>query len=849
MNIRLGLRSKLITLFVLIKVLPLIGLAYLAWHGVGLLGVSLSQTTDYLVEDVKKTVGEMSNYFVKESVKALDDRAREELERLTTDTAQAVADFLYDRDSDILAAAALFPNEQQYQAFLETRRRPVNEIGIWELTENGQRWVSHEKSKLVSSLAVSHNAENWQNFNARPPELVSRGLTTPLYYELTYVDLQGHELIKASQGDVLPKGLRDVSQKANTWSRAETYFSALKLLKPGEIYVSEVIGPHVPSRVIGIVTPKTSKEAGVSFEPEKEAFAGQENPRGRQFQGIVRWATPVVKNGVIAGYVTMALNHDHIRRFTDHITPTSQRYISVPDPNSGNYAFMWDYKDRNIAHPRHYSIMGFDPKTGEYSTPWLDETTYKHWKDSKRPLSEFLQTIRPFENQSRNRKPASELTKAGLLGLDCRYLNFAPQCQGWHELTQYGGSGSFLIQWSGVWKRTTAAAIPYFTGQYANSPRGFGYITIGANIEDFHAPAKASVDLMDQALWQFGERMKGKQQELQNTIISSVSSTAAELLGSTILMLIVVVMIAIWLASLLTRRIINLVDGLARIEAGDFSFRFELAANDELRLLNRSLNNMADSVQMALLQSEKARMQAEENSQMKSEFVANVSHELRTPLNGILGFSQIISEDAKDIETREYAQVIHQSGQHLLAVVNDMLDVAKIEAGHITLEPLHTDIRTLLNELIQLHGHNAQQKGLKLRVDMSERLPGHVYIDPKRLRQVINNLLHNAVKFTSAGEVVLSANWTGKSLVIGVRDTGPGIAAEFQEVVFERFRQASTFITRQHGGTGLGLALVRENAKLMGGTISLKSELGHGSYFEFTIPEFNQVEHAPNLVS
>lgn len=601
--------------------------------------------------------------------------------------------------------------------------------------------------------------------------------------------------------------------------------------------------------MIGIVNPTTSKEAGIPFEPEREAFAGQENPRGRPFQGIIRWATPVVKHGAITGYVTMALNHDHIRSFTYNITPTSQRYIAIPDPNSGNYAFMWDHKDRNIAHPRHYSIMGFDPKTGEYAIPWLDDTIYKNWKDSQQPLSEFLRTIRPFENQSRNKKPAPELTKAGLLGLDCRYLNFAPQCQGWHELTQYGGSGSFLIQWSGVWKRTTAAAIPYFTGQYANSPRGFGYITIGANIENFHAPATANADLMDQALEQFSERMKGKQKELQHTIVSSVSNTAAKLLGSTTLMLLVVVMIAIWLASLLTRRITDVVDGLARIEAGDLSFRFELGANDELRRLNTSLNHMADSVQLSLVQSEKARLQAEENSQMKSEFVANVSHELRTPLNGILGFSQIILDDAKDLETREYAQVIHQSGQHLLAVVNDMLDVAKIEAGHMTLEPVPTDIRALLNELILLHSHNAQEKGLKLQADLMVNLPEQMYIDPKRLRQVINNLLHNAVKFTNIGEVTLSANWTGKLLVIGVRDTGPGIAADVQEVVFERFRQASTFVTRQHGGTGLGLALVREIAKLMGGTIHLSSELGHGSYFEFSIPESNQVKHVSNLAS
>ena len=849
MGINLGIRFKLMVLFVVIKVFPLIVLAYLAWNGVGLLGVSLSQTTDQLVEDVKTTVSEMSNHFAKESVKALNERSRDELERLTTDTARAVADFLYDRDRDILAAAALPINEQQYQAFLETRIRAVPRLGAWVLSEDGQRWESQENTKLVHGLSVSSNAENSQDFHARPSELVRHSVSSPLYFELTYVDLNGRELVKASQGEVLPKGLRDVSQKSNTWSRAETYFSELKTLRPGEIYVSEVIGPHVASRIIGIVNPVNASKAGVPFEPEKEAYAGQENPKGRQFQGIVRWATPVVKGGVVTGYVTMALNHEHIRSFTDNVIPTSQRYVAVPDPSSGNYAFMWDYKDRNIAHPRHYSIMGFDPRTGEYATPWLEDSMYKDWKSSRRPILEFLRTVPPFERQSRNKQPADELTKAGLLGLDCRYLNFAPQCQGWHDLTQYGGSGSFLIEWSGVWKRTTAAAIPYFTGRYGSSPRGFGYVTIGANVEDFHAPAAANAELMELSLSQFSERMRAKQDELQSTIAHSVRNTATNLLVSTIIMLVVVLMIAVWLASLLTRRITDLVSGLSRIEAGDLSFRFTSDTNDELGHLNTSLNRMADSVQSSFIESENARLQAEENSQMKSEFVANVSHELRTPLNGILGFSEIILEDAKDSETREYAQVIHQSGQHLLAVVNDMLDVAKIEAGHMTLEASPIDIRALLDELVMLHGRDAQQKGLRLNANIAENLPTRMCVDPTRLRQVINNLLNNAVKFTSRGEITFIANWTEQLLVVGVRDTGPGIDPAVQEVVFERFRQASTFVTREHGGTGLGLALVREIVKLMGGTIHLSSELGNGSYFEISIPESNQAERVTNLVN
>ena len=845
--IHFGIRSKLIALFVAIKVLPLILLAYFAWQGVERLGHSLSQETEYLADEVKTTVADMSARFAKESVRALDDRAREELERLTTDTARAVADFLYDRDRDILLVATLPAHEKQYQQFLDTRTRYTTPTGKWQLTADGQAWESQTIVEPKFELASSLNAENLQDFHSRPPEGVRRSVPSPLYYELTYIDLNGHEVIKASRGDVLPKGLRDVSVKANTWSKAETYFQALKSLKPGQIYVSEVIGPYVPSRIIGPVTPTVAQRASLPFAPAKEAYAGQENPYGQQFQGIVRWATPVVKDGAITGYVTLALNHAHLRSFTDHLTPTPERYTAVPDASSGNYAFMWDHKDRNIAHPRHHSITGFDPNTGEYATPWLEDSIYQKWQASKQPLSQFLRTVRTFDDQSRDKKPAKELTRSGNLGLDCRYLNFAPQCQGWHDLTQQGGSGSFLILWSGVWKRTTAAVIPYYTGQYANSPRGFGYVTIGANIEDFHAPAVATADLMNEKVNDFTDRLRNKQISIQSMIEHSVNETAANLTGSTLIMLILVVVVAVWLASLLTRHVTDLVQGLARIEGGDFSFRFQRGTNDELGHLNNSLNHMADSVQASFERSESARRQAEDNSQMKSDFVANVSHELRTPLNGILGFSEIILEDAKDSETREFAQTIHQSGQHLLSVVNDMLDVAKIEAGHMTLEPVVTQIRALLNEVALLHTNSAEQKGLKLHTLLEDDLPEQMCTDPTRLRQVINNLLSNAVKFTAKGEVTLSARWVDQQLIVGVRDTGSGIAPHVQEVVFERFRQATSFVTREHGGTGLGLALVREFIKLMGGELRLTSQLGLGSYFEFSVPELNRATRVTNL--
>lgn len=832
----LGIRAKLILLFVLIKVIPLVLLALLAWEGVTHLGGQVAAETETLSQEVGLTVADMGKSFSRAAEKALNDRAREELERLTTDTARAVADFLHDRDQDILLAAQLEPSAAVYRHFLTHRTRKLVDPGPWELAPDGSGWIAAQPPATPGETVQASNAENRQDFHYRPPEAVRRQKATPLFHEITFVGLDGREQLKVSATDVLPHELRDVSQKTNTYAAAETYFAHLKQLKPGEIYVSDVIGPYVPSRIIGPVTPAKAASLKLPFEPEQEAYAGRENPHGKRFQGIIRWATPVHHNGRISGYVTLALDHTHVMSFTDNLLPTEARYSPIADATHGNYAFMWDYQDRSIAHPRHHSVVGFDPQTGDYAVPWLESSLYEGWQQSGLPLRQYLASVPPFQQQSRDKKPAAALSRAGQVGLECRYLNFAPQCQGWHDLTRLGGSGSFLILWTGVWKLTTAATIPYYTGQYGNSPRGFGYVTIGANIDDFQKPAQQTAESMQARVHEFAARMKTRQTALHEMIEASMTRTAASLTLSTLLMVALVVAIAIWLASMLTRRITNLSSGLGRIESGDYGFRFPHNSDDELGQLNDALNRMADSVQESFTRLEEARAAAEAANHMKSDFLARMSHELRTPLNGILGFSELIQLDAPSADIQEQAATIHQSGEHLLRLVNDILDLAKIESGHMTLENLNVHLPSLLQEIASLHRGAAQQKGLVLNLQLAADLPASLHCDPTRLRQVLNNLLNNAVKFTQRGEVSLHVGREAGRIIFQVCDSGPGIPPESQAIIFEKFRQASSFITREHGGSGLGLALVRELVSLMGGEVSLESQPGKGSRFEFWLP-------------
>ena len=1067
----LGMRAKLIIIFLLVKVIPLILLAVIAWRQVTIQG------------DVLREIA------VSDSAVALNNSAVENIERMSTDTAIKVADFLYGRDDDILYLSSIQPSEENYRSFIDSKVGRLIKKGEWVIAPDGKSWVNAQEASPSTTGGMSTNKENedMDGFHHIPP-VTFEYENKPLYDEITFIDLEGRELVKvvaAASTKVnfpLQAERKNVSLRENTYIKAETYFAQLQKLKPGEIYVSDVIGAYVGSNYIGMYTPEIVAEAAqkrgydIKYDAEGQAYAGMENPNGQRFEGIVRWATPVTgASGQVIGYVSFALNHDHIMEFVDHITPMNERYTQLPDAYDGNYAFIWDYQCRNICHPRHHSIVGFDPTTGDPQIPWLEASIYEGWKKSG--LEKWMDYVKDypiFYEQSRKKTPALDLTKKGLVGLDGRYLNNAPQCTGWMDLTGDGGSGSFYILWSGLYKLNTAAAIPYYTGQYAPteannySKRGFGFVAIGSGLEDFTRPAKATEEKLNKAIT---ENLKG---------------TFMQLTATTIALIVLVVFIAIWMASVFTNSIKKLINGISRFRSGERQFRFHAPVKDEMGMLADSFDDMADSIvdsvknpltildmdrriiymneygleyvqktldevvgtlysessiyppgskycpitaleegkETEVLYEEKSehylkgtasylidkdgkktgyvintadvtemtleRMKIEEQrtlldkvfssspdliwykdpkgrylvvnprfaavvgksvdelvgkkdeeilpedvansfkknddetivskvalyteekvlfadnheevldsvrtpiydtngvlvgllgvardvsarvtmenqlrktqieleqavndankaNEHKGEFLARMSHEIRTPMNAIIGMTNIVkrrlgesdtSDSPEMTDVKAHVKQIEASSQHLLGLLNDILDISKIEAGKIELSEEVVELPKLINTVANIIKPRCVEKSITFDTHVESFSPHTFLCDSLRLRQVLINLLGNAVKFTPEhGKVDLDIKKLdekdGKMLLaFSVRDTGIGISEEALATIFQPFEQGDGKISRQYGGTGLGLAISRRIVQLFGGDITVKSVQGEGSEFSFSI--------------
>jgi signal transduction histidine kinase/ActR/RegA family two-component response regulator len=306
-------------------------------------------------------------------------------------------------------------------------------------------------------------------------------------------------------------------------------------------------------------------------------------------------------------------------------------------------------------------------------------------------------------------------------------------------------------------------------------------------------------------------------------------------LGELALSALLLMVLGLWL----TRHLVALTRASREVTAGNLSPAPANEGDDELGQLGAAFNTMSRTLKQRVQDLVQAKEQAEQSNRAKSEFLATMSHEIRTPMNGILGMTDLVLDSKLTQEQSEQLQVVKTSANALLGIINEILDFSKIEAGKLEIENLDFDLEQLLRHCLAPLRVRAHAKGLELTALASGRLETHLIGDPNRLRQVLNNLVGNAIKFTNQGTITVG--WermpgTPQKFRFWITDTGIGIPADKQHSVFEAFTQADNSTTRTYGGTGLGLTISSTLVRLLGGEITLVSRVGHGSTFEFTLP-------------
>ena len=332
--------------------------------------------------------------------------------------------------------------------------------------------------------------------------------------------------------------------------------------------------------------------------------------------------------------------------------------------------------------------------------------------------------------------------------------------------------------------------------------------------------------------------------------------------------LLAVVVFYFILTKLIFSPVRRLRDTAERVKIGDIQARSNLRTGDEFEELSENFNGMLDqleetqsrlrrmneSLDLKVAELAEANVGLWESTKFKTEFLANVSHELRTPLNSIIGFAELLAdtEGGSDTKQSRYITNILTSGRSLLELINDLLDMAKIEAGRMEVNVEPTSIHDLIDGLVNIMTPQARNKSIELRTEGTATLPA-IDTDPGKLQQILYNFLSNAIKFTPReGSVVLAAALEGEELDrlrLSVIDSGPGVPADMQDLIFEKFRQADASHTREFTGTGLGLAICRELADLLNAEIGLVSAPGTGATFSVTLPIAYTPPAAPSLMA
>ncbi|MDN5067425.1 sensor histidine kinase [Aliarcobacter butzleri] len=840
----LSIKIKLIIIFILIKIIPLLFVSYIAYEGILKLEQYLNKSTNFLYNQSKEVISNTANASIEDSIKILDKKSQESLEKLSNEIALNIANFLYERDRDLILLSKLELNQKVLDSFFEAKTKEITIHDEYYYDNETNSYKTKEDIKEVERDKKTANLkDNEKEFNYIDP-IDFKTKNIPIYKEISFFDLQGNEKYKVS---TINNQKVNVSDSKNTFIKAEKYFDEIQKLNKNQIYVSDVIGEYIGTKVIGLFTKEKAQKSGIEFEPEKYGYAGIENPLGKRFEGIIRFITPVYKNDEKIGYISLALDHRHLQEFTDTVNPTNSNLKqNITDASLGNYAFIWDYEGKSIVHPRHYSIFGYDKNTGEKVMPWLSLDVAEKFYSSNQNINDFLKNYPKFEEQSLQKKPnLKQLKEDGNVGLDCRYLNFAPQCEGWMQLTQNGGYGSFIINWSNVWKLTTAATIPYYTGKYGNSKRGFGFVSIGASVDDFHAAANETKEEVTKILDSQTQIISKIMDENKFEIKDSIRALINELSTVTFAMIVLVIIIALFMSSYLSKKIDDILIGTKKFANNELDYRIKVTSTDEIGQLENSFNEMAGKIEKLISQEKKLNTELEEKvivetSKQKEqeqlliqqtrlaamgEMIGNIAHQWRQPLNALglilqnLKFSYEIGElDEKMID--KSVKKATMLTENMSKTIDDFRNFFRPNKAKENFK-----INEGITKAVELIESTFEHNNIKLEKDfVSSEIEFFGFAN--EFSQVILNLLTNAKDAVLENKIenpliIIQTKIDDEYIYISIKDNGLGIKDEIINKIFEPY-----FTTKDEGkGTGIGLymsKIIIENN--MNGKIEVKNE-------------------------
>lgn len=840
----LSIKIKLIIIFILIKIIPLLFVSYIACEGILKLEQYLNKSTNFLYNQSKEVISNTANASIENSIKILDKKSQESLEKLSNEIALNIANFLYERDKDLILLSKLELNQKVLDSFFEAKTKEITIHDEYYYDNETNSYKTKEEIKEVERDKKTANLkDNEKEFNYIDP-IDFKTKNIPIYKEISFFDLQGNEKYKVS---TINNQKVNVSDSKNTFIKAEKYFDEIQKLNKNEIYVSDVIGEYIGTKVIGLFTKEKAQKSGIEFEPEKYGYAGIENPLGKRFEGIIRFITPVYKNDEKIGYISLALDHRHLQEFTDTVNPTNSNLKqNITDASLGNYAFIWDYEGKSIVHPRHYSIFGYDKNTGEKVMPWLSLDVAEKFYSSNQNINDFLKNYPKFEEQSLQKKPnLKQLKEDGNVGLDCRYLNFAPQCEGWMQLTQNGGYGSFIINWSNVWKLTTAATIPYYTGKYGNSKRGFGFVSIGASVDDFHAAANETKEEVTKILDSQTQIISKIMDENKFEIKDSIRALINELSTVTFAMIVLVIIIALFMSSYLSKKIDDILIGTKKFANNELDYRIKVTSTDEIGQLENSFNEMAGKIEKLISQEKKLNTELEEKvivetSKQKEqeqlliqqtrlaamgEMIGNIAHQWRQPLNALglilqnLKFSYEIGElDEKMID--KSVKKATMLTENMSKTIDDFRNFFRPNKAKENFK-----INEGITKAVELIESTFEHNNIKLEKDFASS-EIEFFGFANEFSQVILNLLTNAKDAVLENKIenpliIIQTKIDDEYIYISIKDNGLGIKDEIINKIFEPY-----FTTKDEGkGTGIGLymsKIIIENN--MNGKIEVKNE-------------------------